>query len=163
MLYTQKPHNFSPAFEAVSCIINYHGKILLLKRSLRVEFFGSYGAPTGKVHKDEPLQTAMHREIFEETGLAVPTDSLNFLKTFYVRYPQYDFIYHMYSLAIEAKPEIILNPREHNEFIWINTKDALKLNLVPDMKPCLEYYLENIGEPHGRAAQLGINPPEKLE
>jgi len=46
------------------------GKVLLLKRSLQIPFFGGYWhVPTGKVEGDESPRQAIIREAYEEIGL----------------------------------------------------------------------------------------------
>ncbi len=44
------------------------GKILLIKRE-RGDFVGLWGLPGGKVEEGEHLDTAIERELFEETGI----------------------------------------------------------------------------------------------
>ncbi len=140
MLYSKKPNKFNPAFEVVSCIFSHNDEILLLKRSDKVEFPGTYGAPTGKMNKQEKMEDAMKREITEETGLIINKKEFQFLKTFFVKYPHYDFVYHLYTLNFVDKPNIKLNTREHVEYKWVKQNKAFTLPLVPDMQPCLEFF-----------------------
>ena len=140
MIFEKKPNKFNPFFEVVSCVFNHKDEILLLKRSNKVEFAGTYGAPTGKVENNEPLIKAMIREIKEETGLSINETEPRFIKTFYVRYPQYDFIYHLFSLQFTQKPVIKLNSREHVNYKWVKREATLNMPLVPDMQPCLNFF-----------------------
>ncbi len=45
-------------------IPNHEGKLLLLQREGK-----SWDIPGGRIHKNEPLEAALRREVFEETGL----------------------------------------------------------------------------------------------
>ena len=49
MLYKEKPENFTPKFEVVSCFVEYNNKILLLLRQDHKPEPNTYGVPAGKV------------------------------------------------------------------------------------------------------------------
>ncbi len=73
--------------------------------------------------------------MFEETGVRLKLSQITPIKTVYVRYPDYDFIYHMFSVFLANKPEtIVLRPREHKSFDWWTHKEVLELPLIPGAK-----------------------------
>ena len=55
---------------AVSAAIFRNGKILLVRRA-RSPARGFYSLPGGRVEFGEPLHTALHREVDEETALKI--------------------------------------------------------------------------------------------
>lgn len=60
---------------AVSAVIFREGKILLVRRA-RSPAKGFYSLPGGRVEFGESLHTALHREVDEETGLAIEIGGL---------------------------------------------------------------------------------------
>src|SRR5260370_16314449 len=60
---------------AVSAAIFRDGKVLLVRRA-RSPAKGFYSLPGGRVEFGEPLHTALHREVDEETALKIETIGL---------------------------------------------------------------------------------------
>lgn len=141
MLYKTKPKNFNPKFEIVLCYIEYAGKILLLQRDDKKPEGNTWGAPAGKVDKnDKDKIQALVREIREETGLDIGKYKIYQVDQFYVRYPDYDFISNGFRVRLTEKPNIKINPLEHKGFIWVSPEDALKMNLIEDWDKCIKLY-----------------------
>lgn len=84
----------------------------------------------------------MIREIFEETGIRLDTKTLKYFDKVYVRYPEIDFIYHMYSIQVESKPIINIRDTEHSEYQWIRPVDSLKLSLIEDLDECTKLFYQ---------------------
>ena len=63
-----------------------------------------------------------------------------YFEGYYVRYPKFDYIYHVYHLPVLKKPRIDLKMDEHKNYKWIKPKDALKLDLIPDEDMCIKYF-----------------------
>ena len=142
MIYSEKPENFNPRFEVVSCFCECDGNILLLHRDNDSPQGDKWGAPAGKREINEDLFIAMNREIKEETGVSITSSELKFHDTLFVRYEDYDFLYHTFSAKFSKQPEIVIDKREHKKFIWITPKDALKLPLVKDMDTCIKLFYQ---------------------
>ncbi len=138
MLYTEKPEIFNPKFDVVSCFVEYQNEILLLLRQDYKSEPNTYGVPAGKVEKDETINSAMIRELQQETNLE--NIDMQYYKKVYVKYPTYDFVYHMYHAILEKQPEIKINPEEHKKFIWKNPLEALKESLIQDLDTCIKMY-----------------------
>ena len=66
MIYKERPKNFNPKFDVISCFVEYDGEILLLHRQDHKPEGNTWGVPAGKVDKGESLLEAMTREIQEE-------------------------------------------------------------------------------------------------
>ena len=143
MLYREQPENFTPKFEVVSCFVEYKEEILLLLRQDHKPEPNTYGVPAGKVDAGETTTQAMQREGREETQIDL-SDAKYFDKL-YVRYSDYDFIYHMYSKRFGTKPDVTINLNEHKHYIRKTPKEALKLDLIRDLDECIKiFYKGNI-------------------
>lgn len=140
MIYKIIPANFQPLFEVVSCFFQAEGDLLLLHRKDGTSQGGKWGFPGGKVGVGETLAEAMTREIEEETGYALDKESLQYFDKVPVEHPGHQFIYHMFSVALPAKPLIQWNPLEHQGFLWASQRAALTLPLVEDLDECLTMF-----------------------
>ncbi len=49
MISRNKPENFTPKFEVVSCFVEYNDEILLLLRQDHKPEGNTYGVPAGKI------------------------------------------------------------------------------------------------------------------
>jgi len=137
MIFLEKPAGFSPKIEVVSCFIEVKGKILLLHRQNHRPQGNTWGVPAGKVEKGEELEGAIRRELLEEIGYSPLASSLSYFNKVFIKYPDFDFIYHMFRCALDAEPRIILAQEEHKDYAWKTPEQALKMNLIPDEDPCI--------------------------
>ena len=140
MIYLEKPENFDPSFEVVGNFIQCDGYIILLHRQDHKPEGGTWGIPSGKIDPGETMSITAHRETKEETGLIIPEENFKFFKTVYVRYPTYDFVYHMFSLELNEKFAIMISEKEHKESQWIKPQEAFNLPLIEDLDVCLKLF-----------------------
>jgi len=140
MLFKDKPNNFNPKFEVVSCFIEVGDEILLLHRQDNKPQGGTWGVPAGKKDASESLEDTIKREIFEETSFGDDFSSLKYFDKVFVRYPTFDFVYHIFHLSLKEKPDIEINPTEHKDFLWKTPKDALEMNLIEDEDECIRLF-----------------------
>lgn len=138
MIFTEVPKDFNPLFEVVGCYVEYGGEILLLHRNNEKSEGGKWGVPGGKVDPGETLPQALVREILEETGIAVAEGTFKYLQPISVRHLRHDFIYHIFSTKLAVAPEVILQPLEHQAYVWSTPQDALQLPLVSDVDGCIK-------------------------
>lgn len=140
MIYKQPPENFAPKFEVVSCFIESEGEVLFLLRQDYKDEGNKWGVPAGKIDDKETAREAVVREIQEETGILLPENQVAYFNKVYVRSPQYDFVYHMFSFQIPSRPDIVLRSQEHKEFSWVLPQKALEMPLVLDEDDCIKLF-----------------------
>jgi len=141
MIYREKPEGFSSRFDVVSCFLEYDGKILLLLRQDHKPQGNTWGVPAGKVDEGESKEDSIRREIAEETGHQIES-SITLFETEYVRYPEYDFTYHIFHHTVPTRPDIVIEPSEHKEYRWMTPHDALQLPLIQDEDACIKLFYE---------------------
>ena len=129
---------FQPKFEVVSCFLEVGDKFLLLHRQDFKSEGNKWGVPAGKVEPGESVEQALLREIQEEIGLELSRERVTYFDTVHVRYPEYDFVYHMFRAPFDREPEIMLNLGEHKDFRWTSREEALRMNLVQDEDACIK-------------------------
>lgn len=81
------------------------------------------------------------RELSEETGLSLEKDNFDFTGTLYVRYPDYDYIYHRYIVRLPQVALISLDSREHDDYAWVTRDEALEKDLMMDLPEDLRLFL----------------------
>ena len=117
-------------FQAVSCVLVFDAKILLLKRSDKVRTNkGMWSVVAGEIEGD-PYITAL-KEIKEETGLAEPDISLirrgdpfNLKMTIQSMTTLHPFLFSTITNTIRLN-------WEHDEFQWISVDAIDEIQLVP--------------------------------
>lgn len=137
MIYKRKPKNFNPKFEVVSCFCEFENKIILLHRQDHKDRGNLWGIPAGKIDKNETPLQAICRELLEETGIFQDPNLINHLNKIYVRYPDYDFIYHIFYSRLNKQEEVKIDTKEHKAFFWVSPQEALEMDLVPDQDSCI--------------------------
>ena len=143
MIHEKEPKNFNPVYEVVACFLERDKKILLLHRQDNKSEGNKWGLPAGKVDDGEDIFEAIVREIKEETGLNISKENISHFKKIYVRYPEYDFIYHMFHTNLEdldKTPKVIINLKEHKDFRWAEIERASEIPLVLDLLECINLF-----------------------
>jgi 8-oxo-dGTP pyrophosphatase MutT (NUDIX family) len=140
MIYKEKPQTFNSKFEVISCFVEHGEEILLLHRQDHKPEGNTWGVPAGKIDVGEEPLEAMIRELREETRLKLDILQLFYFGKVFVKYTDYDFIYHIYHTQLEQKQEIIINPKEHKNFKWITPQKALGMNLIQDLDECIKLF-----------------------
>jgi 8-oxo-dGTP pyrophosphatase MutT (NUDIX family) len=140
MIFDEKPENFSPRFEIVSCFLENNGEFLILHRHNHKPQGNTWCLPSGKVEINESIEEAIRREIEEETGHQINLELLRHFRKLYVKYNDFDFIYHIFHLPVEQKPNVKLEEKSHKDFKWVTPKDALKISLIEDLDECIKLF-----------------------
>lgn len=132
-VFNQAPKDFKPKFEVVGCFLQYEDKILFLHRQDTASQGNLWGIPGGKIEKSESPKQAVIREISEETGFNIANEQIDYLDKVYIRYPDYDYVFHILKAKVSENPaDVKLSFREHKGFTWVTPQDALSMNLMPD-------------------------------
>lgn len=115
-------------------IINKQTQYLLLKRvKSRGEFWQGV---TGAINKEETLQAAALRELYEETGLCcagLMDIGCNYLiqldeKWKYLYADDVNNIEeHVFAAYLEGEKDPVIDPREHNDWRWCTFDEAIEL------------------------------------
>ncbi len=82
----------------------------------------------------------MEREMMQETGYEFQKELLSYFGKVFVRYDDYDFIYHIFSAKVHRRPYICINPGGHKNFAWASPVESLKMNLMQDLDACIKLF-----------------------
>jgi len=140
MISRDEIQNFNKKFDVVSVFMDHNGETLLLHRQDGKPQGNTWAMLAGKVDVGEDLLDALIREVYEEIGLKTNREDYEYFEKYYVRYPEYDYLYHVYHLAAKDRPNINLNLKEHKDIKWIKPKDALNLDLIQDEDVCIKWF-----------------------
>jgi adenylate kinase len=123
--------NFNPRANVVTCFIEYQNQVLVLKRADKSDQSFVWCIPGGKLEKGKDLdeKTAVAREVFEETGIDLPQDSLSLSAMRYARVPGWDYTLHIYHVKLNNKAVITLS-NEHIDMKWIPLWQFKSLTLI---------------------------------
>jgi len=118
--------------EVAGILIYYKDEVLLLKRSNKVRYNGSWSVPGGHIEHNESSKDAAKRETFEETMIMVsgPIDMLG----------TYDDRYALFGKELDSKVEPVID-EEHDDWGWFK-----KDNLPSPIAPFVE---DGVGEIYG--------------
>lgn len=141
MLLIDLPEHFTLKAEVAGVLPFTKDKILLLQRLPSHPQANLWCAPGGKVVPgEEPIITAI-RELKEETGIEVGLNSLSYLGKFYVRYPNGDFIFHLFETELQGNHTIITLSSEHQSYGFYALHELGALPLTPGLDECIELAL----------------------
>ncbi|GHU03207.1 hypothetical protein FACS1894158_01060 [Betaproteobacteria bacterium] len=105
-----------------------------MKRVKARSFPQKWGIPTGKMKPDETPKKAIIRELYEETQILCSAENLKLIDSFQIENENMNFIYTLFLLELTDEREIIINPKEHIEYKWVEFKNIDKYDLVTDVK-----------------------------
>ena len=132
MMFLEKPDGYEEDLQVAACIIEAEWKILLLQQWIHKKNAWVWLEAGWKVDVWEDYETAMIREIFEETGLILkPTEAQKLFRR-YMYYQGEHITIEMYYVKYDAIPKIRVS-EEHSDYWWFSPEASLKLNLVEDL------------------------------
>jgi 8-oxo-dGTP diphosphatase len=107
---------------------NEKGEFLLLRRSENSHSNpGKWDLPGGKLTRGEPLEEAVVREVWEETGISIPLSQIAGYTTFEL--PDKNVIAIVYDGGYIIADVKLSN--EHVEYSWSSLDSILKMNDLP--------------------------------
>jgi len=120
-------------------IINSQKQVLLGKRKNSYKA-GLYGLPGGRIELNEPIATAIAREVDEEIGIKY----LSFTFVGVVRENQetYDFIHFVFSAQISNQEPMLCEPDKCEGWVWVDMASDLT-KVLPGHKAGIEMYKTN--------------------
>lgn len=132
-------------FTATKAFIVYNGKVLLLKESTKYADganAGRFDVPGGRVKPGQRFDESLLREILEETGLSVKIGRPFFVNEWrpVVRGEQWQIVGTFFECLAESD-QVVLS-EDHEEFLWIEPKEYQNYNLIDNLIPAFESYLE---------------------
>ena len=120
-------------------IFDYNGNFLLLKRSLNSKGNpGRWEPPGGKIDQGESFETALLREIAEETGLIASIQHI--AGTAESELSKIKIIH----LILEGKLESgqIHLSEEHTDYVWVKPEELITFDLADWFMPFIAEYSE---------------------
>ncbi len=124
---------------AVYGLVFRGNKILLMRRFNTGYMDGKYGVPSGHVENEESLKGSMVREFYEEIGIKVKTEDLEFIHLQSSQSETKDHQrVHVYFRINDPKEEPInAEPDKCDELVWCDI-DSLPQNLSIEIIPVLK-------------------------
>ena len=117
-------------YAALVIILNDERKVLLLKRSQKVDSYrGLWGFPGGKRESGETSAEAAVREVYEETSLRVYSKELVYVLTMR-RESHKDIVFYL-ARKWAGTPEV---DWESDEYRWFDPSKLSDLEMVPTPK-----------------------------
>ncbi len=131
---TQKVHAVGVLFEDLS------GEILVLKRHASRPEAHTWGLVGGNIDPGEDKATAAVREAKEETGHTVPTQELQFMKTYVWQRKDATITFEVFRYkANKNEIEIVLAAEESTDYAWAQPNDLHKRpDLMAGLYPILK-------------------------
>lgn len=121
-----------PMHYSIGAVIEKDGLYLLLDR---IEQPLGFACPAGHVYEWENKEDALKREIFEETGMELLSQTLLLEEEIPDnRCSQGIYVHHWYVFKCETKGNSERNVERAQSIDWFHPKDIKKLNLEPMWK-----------------------------
>ncbi|PJD95920.1 MAG: NUDIX hydrolase [Parachlamydia sp.] len=140
-VYEKKPEDFFPKVEVAATYVSLNGKLLLLELAPKKQEAGAWGVPAGKLEVDEMPVKGAQRELFEETGIDKDIEDFQSLGALYIRKPDLDYTYHLFSLNLNTQYPVCLSP-EHSSYKWVSPAEARNLPLMNGANQALDVYYD---------------------
>ena len=131
-------------FTAVKAFINYNDKILILKESTKYKDganAGRFDVVGGRVKPGQRFDESLMREIKEETGLSVKIGNPFYVGEWrpVVRGEQWQIVGTFFE-CISDSDDVVLS-EDHEDFEWINPKEYRNFELIENLIPAFEKYM----------------------
>lgn len=132
-------------FAATKAFVLYEGKMLLLRESGQYKDatnVGRYDIVGGRVEPGQRFDESLLREVKEETGLTVKIGRPFFVNEWrpVVRGERWQVIGTFFECFAESDKVILSS--DHDDYIWIDPKDFRQVNIIENLIPVFESYLE---------------------
>ena len=131
-------------------MVNEKGEVLIVRSS---KWKNKHTVPGGHIELGERAEDAIRREVKEETGLDV--EDVKLLLVQEAIYPK-DYYKHEHFVFMDyichaKNPQVKLDGRELQEYVWVNPKDAVKLDMEEYTRSFVNRYLEELKSGYARS------------
>jgi len=130
---TDRNSNISDYVVGIAVFRNH--KLLIIRRSPHDYLGGFFEIPGGKVDNDS-FETAVHKELLEETNLSIKL-IINWF-TGFVYQAGTKTIRQCNCLVKVSSNPVKLNPAEHDNYKWINKSEINNHKMTPPMRKCIK-------------------------
>ena len=114
-------------------------QVLLVRRAPEDFLGGLLELPGGGVEIGETLEDTLHREVKEEVGLGI-TRVIKMMGGFDYEDNKQKRV-HQYNFLVEVEDgDVMLDPKEHDFYIWVDRNNFNDLDLSPEIKGILSIY-----------------------
>jgi len=129
----------SQPFGTCAILLNPESKVLLGKRKNSYKA-GYFGLPGGRVELNEPIRTAIHREVLEETGIAI--ENLKYVGVVRENQGETDFIHFVFVATEVTQVPQVCEPDKCEGWQW---QDLASINeeVLAGHRTAIELYLQN--------------------
>ena len=150
MLYTSRPPDIDFSRQGAICLLECHRRWLLLQNISGDDHGDLWGAPGGKLERDEQPLAGVIRELFEETGIVLAASAMSYLLQVYLVPPEgKPYSLHIFRTKLSELPnKIILDTREHQSYAWVTPEEARTYPLVPGSKQLMHILMSDYGDTH---------------
>lgn len=125
----------------VGAIIEHDDRILIVKRASTENFLPNIDEiPGGKVEANETILQAVIREVREETGLEV--QGIYRYVNFFDYRSRSNILTRQFNFVVDVKTisHVLLNPKEHQKYFWINSNEINNYTLTEEVKKSLDKF-----------------------
>ena len=124
-------------------ILNPKGEVLIVRSS---KWNDKYTVPGGHIELGERAEDAIRREVKEETCLDVEVERLLLVQqAIYPRfYHKHEHFVFMDYLCRAKGTNVKLDGKELQHYVWVNPRDALKLDIEQYTRNFIAKYLQEL-------------------
>ena len=131
-------------FAATKALILCKGKVLLIQESSKYKDgtqIGKFDVVGGRVTPGENFENSLKREVLEETGLEIKIGKPFFVNESWpvVREEKWQVI-RIFFESFSDDDKVVLS-QDHEKYIWIDPKDYKKFDIIDNLIPVFEAYL----------------------
>jgi ADP-ribose pyrophosphatase YjhB (NUDIX family) len=118
---------------AISCIVRFRDKILLVKRNSKMRLYpGRWAGITGFLDDNQDLEAKVKEELKEETGIGEENiSSIQLGRIFHDHDPDYNKTWILHSILVKVKTDEVKLNWEAEEYVWATLEELSKFNTVP--------------------------------